>query len=162
MLYSDTNISECTLVKKQSPGGLQSGAVRVFTCRRLIAFGLNLSPHSIRNSQTLWDSVLLKERGCRIHRCTGSVTAFCVLYYIHLSRVCYMFTIPVCRKRVLVCFGFLSEIDGVEPLLFYLIYLWFPLSVILIPVINQPLAGGGVHNAGKKCVSVCIPWSVHV
>lgn len=47
----------------------------------------------------------------------------------HLSRVCCTVTEPVCCACVqegIGVFGFLSEIDGVEQLLFYLIYLWFP------------------------------------
>lgn len=86
-------------------------------------------------------------------------TAFnsrCNVLYIYCTsvRVCACACI---NALVHLCLLVLSEIDRVERLLFYLIYLWFPLSEILIPAINQPLAIDGERNlhtcdAGKMCV----------
>lgn len=90
-----------------SPGGLHSGAVRLFTCRRLIAFGLNLSlilsdtakfsgiqPFWRRETQVAGSTAAL----------ASSVTACCVLYYIHLSRVCAVrLLLPVCMCAGSVC-----------------------------------------------------------
>lgn len=146
-----------------SLGGLHSGAVRLFTCRRLIAFGLNLSlilsdTAKLSGIQPFW------RRETQVAGSTAalasSVTACCVLYYIHLSRVCavrLLLPVRMCAGSVCWCaLVFLSEIDGVEQLLFYLIYLWFPLSGILIPVINQPLATGDLYTQCRQKVCKCV------
>lgn len=79
--------------------------------------------------------------------CITYIWAECVLYV-------YYTCVHVCRKRVLVCFGFLSEIDGVEQLLFYL-------SLIsLVWNFNSCHKsasgyGGVVHTMQAKSVWVC-------
>lgn len=94
----------------------QSGAVGLFTRGRLIAFGLNLSP-------VLSDSAQLSGIQ-RPWRRAGRL-----LWHPPQQGVRCAFTVPVCL-RTHACvqegigvFGVLSEIDGVEQLLFYLIYL---------------------------------------
>lgn len=58
----------------------------------------------------------------------------------------------------------LSEIDRVEQLLFYLIYLWFPMSEILIPAINQPLAMKEAERSVRRRdkAAACMCWSACV
>lgn len=61
--------------------------------------------------------------------------------------------------RICVFVLVLSEIDRVEQLLFYLIYLWFPLSEILIPAINQPPAiewKRNLHTHDAEWKRVCV------
>lgn len=113
-----------------SPGGLQSGAVGLFTCQRLIAFGLNLSP-ILADTAKLWDSALLKEReaGSQEGRKAGRQATPTMCPHTPQQGVRWTFTAPVCLcphacvQEGIGVLWVLSEIDGVEQLLFYLIYL---------------------------------------
>lgn len=85
--------------------------------------------------------------------------------------VCEIHAFACISVSVYLCGLPLSEIERVEQLLFYLIYLWFPKSEILIPAINQPPAmveaERSVCRPRTEAVCVCeqltsTPWWVLV
>ena len=96
----------------------------------------------------------------------NALHAYCTC--MHLG-VCVCVCVCVCVWlhdcfSVFCVFWFCQRLIDGKQFLFYLIYLWFPLSEILISAINQPEATEGkrnphTHDAKKKerkCVCACL------